>query len=164
MLDALHQTGEESKKEEGVGKQGNGILWLRTAGDLRALRPPQSSAVPQREGRVCVKAIDTVLNLPDTQMSWGRRGHGVELGVELVLRIKQNKNQKKKKNHVSSGGKEKLSKKGKVIRCELRQELFMPSVIMMSATTINLNKMILEVRVLMQVLGWGCRGETQKVN
>lgn len=44
-------------------------------------------------------------------MSWGRRGHLVELGVELELRIKQ----KQKTDDINSRGKEKLSKKGKVI-------------------------------------------------
>lgn len=44
-------------------------------------------------------------------MSWGRRGHAVELGVELELRIKQ----KQKTDDINSRGKEKLSKKGKVI-------------------------------------------------
>ena len=97
-------------------------------------------------------------------MSWGRRGHGVELGVELVLRIKQ-KQKPKKKNDVSSGGKEKLSKKGKVIHCVAQtRALFMQCHHDVSHDRQSEQNDTGGQEVLMQVLGWGYRGETQKVN
>lgn len=72
------------------GKQETGDPAAESSrGDLGALvRPSWGRLSPSRGSRVYFKVINILsLYLPDTQMSCGRRGHLVELGVELVLRI-----------------------------------------------------------------------------